>query len=337
MKHNTICPSRAVMAWRACRHAVALAFVALLLAGCGPRYEPPLAVGTNIWPGYAPLSLANDLGYFKGLPVRLVELGSNTQAMDALRVGNLDLAGLTLDEALTLLQEGVPLKVIWVMNVSAGADAIVARSDIEHMTDLRGRRIGVEQTAVGAYMLQGALEQAGMQVGEVVVVPLSLDEHETAWREQKVDALVTFDPVRQALLNDGARVIFDSRALPGEIVDVLVVRESVLQCCAARVGLLVDGLRRALAYIAQHHGDAMARMAKRTGISAADMAAAFDGMALPDPVANRQLLSGATPGLSSTLHRLADVMQARGLLRKIPDTSALIDGRFTHEANGSTP
>ena len=80
--------------------------MAWLLAGCGPRYEPPLMVGTNIWAGCEPLYLARDLGYYDGQPLRLVELGSTTQVMDALRTGRLDVAGVTLDEALTLAHEG---------------------------------------------------------------------------------------------------------------------------------------------------------------------------------------------------------------------------------------
>ncbi len=69
--------------------------------------------------------------------------------MDALRVGSLDLAGLTLDEALLLAQEGVPIAVIWVLNTSAGADALLAKPGITTLDALRGKRIGVEQTAVG--------------------------------------------------------------------------------------------------------------------------------------------------------------------------------------------
>lgn len=71
--------------------------------------------------------MARDLGYYDGQLLRLVELGSTTQVMDALRTGRLDVAGVTLDEALTLAHEGVPISVIWVMNISAGADVIIAR------------------------------------------------------------------------------------------------------------------------------------------------------------------------------------------------------------------
>ena len=295
-----------------------------LLAGCGPHYTPPLMVGTNTWIGYEPLYLARSLGYHDGLPLRLVELGSTTQAMDALRVGKLDLAGVTLDEAL-------PLRIIWVMNISAGADAIIARPGIRRLADLRGQRIGVEQTAVGAYMLQAALEQAGMQASDVSVVPLPLDEHLSAWHGRRVDAVVTFDPVRQTLLNEGGVTVFDSRALPGEIVDVLVARDEALQCCARRIAQLLDSQRRALAYLAEHRDDALARMAQRPGVASADMAAALNGIVLPDATGNRALLDGASPGLVRTAQQLAQTMHQHGLLARIPDTTGLVDGRFVRE------
>ena len=58
-----------------CRWLAWLASVCMawLMVGCGPRYEPPLMVGTNIWAGYEPLYLARDLGYYDGQPLRLVE------------------------------------------------------------------------------------------------------------------------------------------------------------------------------------------------------------------------------------------------------------------------
>lgn len=199
--------------------------MAAALLGCSPRYQPPLTVGTNTWIGYEPLYLARDLGYYEGANLRLVELASTTQALDALRVGSLDLAGLTLDEALLLAQEGVPIAVIWVLNTSAGADALLAKPGITTLDALRGKRIGVEQTAVGGYMLNAALAQANLQVSDIRVVPLPLDEHWPAWQANAIDAVVTFDPVRQKILNAGGQVVFSSADIPGQIVDVLVARK----------------------------------------------------------------------------------------------------------------
>lgn len=312
--------------------AAALACVAVLAAGCGPRHEPPLTIGTNVWAGYETLHLARDLGFYDRLPLRLVELAASTQSMDALRVGKLDLAGLTLDEALTLAHDGVPIAIVWVMDVSAGADAIVARPGIRRLADLRGRRIGVEQTALGAYLLDAALRSAGLDAGQITVVPLPVDEHVAAFRNGSVDAVVTFDPSRQTLVHDGAHVLFDSRALPGEIVDVLVARRAALDCCAARIRQVIDGQRRALAHLAAHREDALARMAPRLGQPPADVAAALAGMSLPDGAANHALLAADPPALRLTAERLSRLMVERGLLARPVDAAALIDGRFAREA-----
>ena len=319
--------------------ALALAgFVGLALAaGCGARHEAPLSIGTNTWVGYEPLYLARDLGLHEGLALRLVELGSTTQAMDALRVGSLDVAGLTLDETLTLLHEGVPISVVWVMNISAGADAVLAQADVPDLASLRGRRIGVEQTALGAYMLDAALRHAGLKAEDVTIVPLPVDEHVSAWSTGAVDALVTFDPPRQMLLDTGARTMFDSRQIPGQIVDVLVARRAALQCCAARIAQLIASQQQALAHLQAQPQDALQRMAPRLGLSPEGVAAALAGMELPDGAANQRLLAGANPPLAQTAGQLMQAMWQQGLLPRQPDLGQLIDDRFTHTSAEQTP
>lgn len=310
-----------------------LAGLSLLLASCGPRYQAPLTVGSNTWIGYEPLYLARDLGYYEGHNLRLVELGSTSQALDALRVGKLDLAALTLDEALLLLQEQVPISVLWVLNVSAGADTVIAQPHITSLEQLRGKRIGVEQTAVGAYMLDAALRQAGMQVEDVSILPMPIDEHVASWRQGAVDAVVTFDPARQVLLNEGGVELITSAALPGEIVDVLVARHEALACCSARIASLIAGQQRALRYLQEHPEDALKRMSPRQGVPPENVAQALQGVQLPSDVGNHALLTGRPAALELSAQHLTEVMNMRGLLRLSPERiDRLIDPRFAQGA-----
>lgn len=320
--------------WRRVCATFALAACTAFLGGCGPRHEAPLTIGTNTWTGYEPLYLARDLGLHNGLPLRLVELGSTTQSMDALRTGRLAMAGLTLDEVLTLVQEGVPLKVVWVVDISKGADALVARAGISGLAGLRGRKVGVEQTAVGAYMLHAALEKAGLRSGDITVVPLPLDEHLSAWRDGEVDALVTFDPLLQVLRGRGAQVLFDSSDIPGEIVDVLVARQEALDCCTPRIAQLLNAHQRALDHLRTARADALQRMAPRLGLTAAEMDAALNGIDLPDAAANRSLLSGPEARLATAAQRMAHTMFDQGLLQRPAGVASLIDDRFVR---GNTP
>ncbi len=81
-----------------------------------------------------------------------------------------------------------------------------------------------------------------------MVVPIEAGSHVDAYLQGRVDALVTFEPMRSILLDRGARVLFDSTQIPGEIVDVLAVREDFLERHPERVTELVAGWSRAVAY-----------------------------------------------------------------------------------------
>lgn len=313
------------------RNVVIIISVIVLIAGCIPKYERPLMVGTNNWTGYELLYLARDFGYYQHSNLRLVELGSASQVMDALRVGKLDVAALTLDEALVLAQEGILIKIVWVMNVSAGADAVITKTPLHSLHDLKNKRIGVEQTALGAYMLNSLLYRAELSTHQVQIVSLPLDEQLGAWKKNKIDALITFDPLLQTLKNKGAVVVLDSRTLPGEIVDVLVVRDAVLSSYPTQIRQLLAGQQQALSYLQQHPHNAALQIAKRSQSNAADIEAALAGVELPNAQRNYELFHPQEPaqGIVASAKKLADVMVEHGLLLHPLRTETLFDGRFT--------
>jgi NitT/TauT family transport system substrate-binding protein len=65
-----------------------------ILASC-TKAEPPLRVGTNVWPGFETLYLARSLGYYDRTPIRLVDYPSGTEEVRAYRNGEIEVAGLS--------------------------------------------------------------------------------------------------------------------------------------------------------------------------------------------------------------------------------------------------
>ncbi len=297
----------------------------LALAACAKAPEPPLVVGTNVWPGYEPLYLARSLGSLDTHKVRLIEYPSATEVIRALRNHVLDAGALTLDEALLLGQDGIDVDVVLVMDVSNGADVVIGRPGIESPEQLRGRRIGAETTALGAFMVSRFLEVAGLAPDEVTVVPLTLDQHERAFRTGRVDAVVTFEPVKSRLLAAGGRVLFDSSKIPGEIVDVLVVRREALQARRAQLVHLLRAWFEALAYMRAKPEDAARRMAPRLGLPPEKVMDEYDGLLLPDAGENLRMLDGASPALAVAARKLVAVMRARNLLSARPDLTHLLE------------
>ncbi|MFZ5530937.1 MAG: ABC transporter substrate-binding protein, partial [Pseudomonadota bacterium] len=169
------------------KQIVALLLLALLGA-CSDPPDPPLRVGTNVWPGYEPLYLARDLNFFNAQQVRLVEYPNASEVLRSFRNDAIEVAAVTLDEALLLHDHTPDIRIILGLDYSNGGDALLAQPGIRTLAELKGRRVGVENTALGAYMLSLALESIGMFSSEVQIVPLTVDAHETAFKNKTVDA-----------------------------------------------------------------------------------------------------------------------------------------------------
>jgi NitT/TauT family transport system substrate-binding protein len=295
------------------------------LGGCSPTPELPLRVGTLPWPGYESLHLAQSLSYFDPARIRLTDMSNSSQILQAIRNGTLDASFSTLDEALGLIQDGVDLRVLMVMDVSNGADVVMVRSGI---VNLRGKRVGVENTAVGALMLDAALEASGVNSKDIKLIGATIDEHLDLYKSRKVDALVTFEPVRSELLKQGAHILFDSSQIPGRILDVMIVRTDKMAEHAQALKELIAAHFRALNYQARDPQDAAKRIAPYLGVSEADVSAQYDGIKIPSLAENYSLLSGSQPKLTATAADLADLMLNHKLLAHAVNSRDLAEPKF---------
>jgi len=305
-----------------------LIILTLTASGCGQSADPVVRLGTNVWPGYEPLYLADQLDYYPEDTVKLVEYLSASEVIRAFRNEALDAAALTLDEALLLQAQQVPIQVILVTDFSAGGDVIVAKPDVVAMKDLAGKRVGVEGNALGAYVISRAIEIHDVNLDSLEIVQLEVSEHEAAWLEDRIDAAVTFEPVRSKLLANGATEIFTSREIPGEIVDVIVVRSSFLENHPEQFTKIVDAWFRALDYLDKHPEDAAKRMSVRLNLEPAAVLDSYTGLQLPSREENKQLLGGTKPGIEQTIKQLQKVMLEKELLSAPVSTNALLTADF---------
>jgi len=314
------------------RFMMASALAPLMLAGACSTPPPLTRIGGILWIGYEPLFLARELGFYDDGLLRLVEMPSNTANLMALATGDLEAATLTLDEYLLAREGGLDLRAILVFDDSAGADVIMCRPGIDHLADLKGKRIGVEETASGALMLAKTLEAAELTAGDVVKKRITGDRHLRAYVAGEVDALVTWEPFATQLQAQGAHRLFDSTHFPGLIVDVLVARADALERSPDAFRYLLAGYFRALDYLHASPNDAIPRMAPRLGVTPDEVRAAQRGIRYMDLAANRGWLDGSRPELAPAADHVGRIMIANGLLRGAPVLQGLADPRFLPES-----
>jgi NitT/TauT family transport system substrate-binding protein len=294
-----------------------LACVTLLLSvsGCMREPETALRIGTNVWIGSEPLYLARELGRLDPATVQLVEYPSASEVLRAFRNQAIDGMVISLDELFGLAVDGLQPRIILVVDVSHGADVVVGRPGMRTMRDLKGKSVAVESGALGAFVLSRALALNGMQASDVNVVHLESNEQPSAFDKGQVDGAVTFDPYRAQFLRAGAKILFDSTQIPGEIVDLLAVRASVVEKRPKAIQALLTGWFGAVDYMRSEPNDAAQRMGIRQQTSGEQFLEAQRGLHVPSREENLAMLGGATPELAATGRRLMALMVDAKLLR----------------------
>lgn len=317
--------------FRAFRHLVRLTLAATLLigaAGCEAPPRAPLTVGLNPWMGYDPLVLARERRLFAHDVLKVVELESTMDSARQLRNGLIDAAGLTLPEAIELAASGTDIRIIAILSQSKGADAVVAAPSLRLPSDLRGRRLALEDTALASTMLARLCEQGRMRADEVSRVYAPAVMHEEMMRRGQVDAVITFEPVVSRLVAAGFRTVLDSARIQGEVIDVLVVRDEVADARWLDVGLLLsafDDGRRAL--LADPRA-AAELLAPGLDLRGDEYVEALQRIRFFSAHESRALIDAAPAVAILDLERVSTDLKTAGRLMADPDWSALFDKRL---------
>jgi NitT/TauT family transport system substrate-binding protein len=309
---------------RARKHLSLLACLAFALTGCVRETESVLRIGTNVWIGGEPLYLARELGHLEPKAIQLVEYPSASEVLRAFRNLAIDGMVISLDELFGLAVDGLQPRIILVVDVSHGADAVVGRAGMRTMNDLKGKPVAVESGALGAYVLSRALALNGMQASDVKVVHLESNEQPSAFEKGQVDAAVTFDPYRAQLIRAGAKTLFDSTAIPGEIVDLLAVRATVLEKQPKAIQALLSGWFSATDYMEREPQDAARRMGIRQQTTGEQFLESLKGLHIPSREENLGMLAGPTPELAVKGRRLMALMVEAKLLRAALDIEGIL-------------
>lgn len=308
------------------RIVAAIGILLVLAAGCGKPERYPLAVGIDPWVGNDPLVLARERGLVDVGRIKIVELGSSNQVLRNLANGLLDAAVLTLDEALRLADEGGAIRIVALLDISTGGDALVVRPEITTLAQLKDKRLSIDERGVDALILARLLEAANLTREDVSLQPIEPVRQESALRAGWIDGIVTFEPAKSRLEAAGFRVLFDSSRMSGEIVNVLVVRASVLELRADDVVELLVGWERGLLALRSAPVAAAGVLAAGALLTPQNYLDSLRGVKFAAIAGSAQLQAGDPPAFAERHGALAQRLLDLGLIRSPPAWSELLTG-----------
>ena len=192
-------------------------------AQAGKPEKPKLTVavgGKNLF-YYLPLTIAEQLGYFKdeGLQVEIPDFAGGSKALQALAGGSADVVSGAYEHTINMQAKNQAIEAFVLQGRAPQIVLAVSTKtmpDFKTIADLKGKKIGV--TAPGsstAMMVSYVLAKAGLKPTDVSFVGVGASAGAlTAIKSGQIDAIANLDPVITMLQRDKLiKVVADTRTL----------------------------------------------------------------------------------------------------------------------------
>ena len=180
-----------------------------------------VAVGGKNLLYYLPLTIAEQLGYFKaeGLDVTIVDFAGGSRALQAVVGGSADVVSGAFEHTVNMQFKGQRMRAFV---LQGAAPQIVlginpkTMAGFKTLADLKGKKVGV--TAPGSstnVMLNFVLAKAGLKPSDVSVIGVGAGNGAVAaMRSGQIDAMSNLDPVITLLQRSGdLKIISDTRVV----------------------------------------------------------------------------------------------------------------------------
>jgi NitT/TauT family transport system substrate-binding protein len=184
-----------------------------------------IAVGGKAAFYYLPLTIAEQLGYFKaeGLEVEISDFAGGSRALQAVVGGSADVVSGAYEHTINLQSKGQKFQA-FVLQGRAPQIAMgispKTMPDYKTAADLRGKKIGVSAPGSSTNMVANLiLSRAGLKPGDVSFIGVGTAPGAlAAFRSGQIDAMSNTDPVMTMLEQKGEiRIIADTRTLKGTV------------------------------------------------------------------------------------------------------------------------
>ena len=180
-----------------------------------------IAVGGKNLFYYLPLTIAEQLGYFKdeGLQVEIPDFAGGAKALQALVGGSADVVSGAYEHTINMQAKNQPIMSVVLQGRAPQIVMAVSTKTMpgyKSIADLKGKKIGV--TAPGsstAMMASYVLAKAGLKASDVSFIGVGASSGAiAAVKSGQVDAIANLDPVITMLQRDNLiKVVADTRTL----------------------------------------------------------------------------------------------------------------------------
>lgn len=208
------------------------------------------------------------------IKIKIDLINDYIESINLYTAGKYDACTMTNMDALTIpAVGGIDSTALIVGDFSNGNDGIVMRNG-ESVKDLKGKKVKLVELSVSHYLLSRALTLNGLKEKDLTVMNTSDADIGSVYLTDPTAVAVTWNPILMNIMKDEkTKLIFDSSKIPGEIMDLMVVKTNAPESLKkALVGAWFETMT-IMSETYKNRTDAVNYMAKNAGSSVEDFEA----------------------------------------------------------------
>ncbi|GAL56486.1 putative ABC transporter substrate-binding protein [Pseudescherichia vulneris NBRC 102420] len=250
-----------------------------------------------------------------GIKINVVQLNDYIESINQYTAGQFDGCTMTNMDALTIpAAGGVDTTALVLGSYSEGNDGVVLKGERKKLADLKGMKIYLPELSVSHYLLVRGLEKAGLQERDVTVVNTSDADIVSAFATDDVQAAVAWNPQLSTIkATPKTTEVFSSTAVPGELIDMMVVNTETLKDNPALGKALTGAWYEMMGLMKAQDAKALNAMAAASGTDLAGYQAQLKTTHLFYTPADN-LAFTTSSDLAKTMQRVAQFSFDKGLL-----------------------
>jgi NitT/TauT family transport system substrate-binding protein len=290
---------------------------------------PKITIGMSGWTGFAPLTLAEQAGLFRAQGVEVeTRFVPQRERHLALAAGALNCVVTTVDTMITWAGAGVPLTQVLVLDRSKGGDGIAVRPNISSFAELRGKQVAVDGAGTTPYFVLAYMARKnGVSIRDMQTPTLAPQPAAQAFVAGQFDGCSTYEPYLsqvRAMGADKGKILATTLDYPC-VVDTMAFQPAFIRQNPDAVRRVVAGWFAAIDMIGAEPDKAFEIMGKRTNQTGEQFKASASFIHWLPKAEDREYIR---TGLPAFMTEAAQVLLETGVIRGIPDLSALVSVDF---------
>ena len=294
---------------------------------------PPIKIGMTVWVPNFLAYIAQEKGIFKknNVDVNLTLIQDYNNAINTYSNGEVDGIFTVYSDAIIQHSAGVNTKVVYNVDSSFNADAIVGKGNI--LLDVKGKNISVEgiNSFSHLFVLQ-SLQHIGLNEGDVEFVNVPAQNVSEELQKGHIFAGHIYEPFITDAVKKGFKILSTGADVPGIITNVLAFHSDIVQQRPQDIQNIVKSMIEAKADYDKNKEQDISIMASKSGLSKDQIIEGINNVKLLDLNYNIQNSMNRTSTNTTSLYvsgnYFAKFYSERGVISEYPNIDDLVEPQF---------